>query len=1275
MRHRAPSKFTMGRVARHRAWAGIPIRLISAVALAALGLVMPSSPVTAAPPVCDAGAFAAEFNAAPDGSTTALCGDLTIVASDNLPLVVATGKVVTLDLAGYTLNVTGPNDHAGIQASDGSALTITDSSAPSTGKLVATGGDDGAGIGGVEVPNATGGDITIDGGTVVANGGDGAAGIGGGFSGGAGTITINGGTVTATGHASCNHNGFDDCAGAGIGGGYNGKSGVITINGGTVVATGQGVSAGIGGGGASGGSNDGKILITGGDVTAVGGNDLLFSGAGIGSAGGRTAGPVTITGGTVHATGGGGTEAGSAGAGIGTGAAGGGPNEPITISGGEVTATGGATAGGAGGSAGIGGGGCSVGATVTITGTSTTVTAVGKEGGAGIGGGGCSVNETLGIGGALTVGTGASVKVSSGGGNAIGNGADSTGFGSFANSGVVTVATPLTIPAGTTVTNDGTITLEDTLANSGTINGVGTLGGTATIDNAGAIWHTIVVGSGLTVHDHHYQLLFDPNGGEADWGADQTPFAFVDGPTLAEVGRTIGDLPTAHRPGYDLTGWFDNANGTGNPITDTTTLSTQSSTGGPVLVVLHAGWTQHAPVSLYAYPHGAATQPSSCSKVTDLADACTLGQALGLANTGDTVILEADPGTGSAATFTTGTGWTVPHESLTIKPDAGVSATLDGQRVAPYLLSFTGTGTLTVIGLRIVNSVGAPDVLGPGGGGIVNRGGDLRVSDSVFDGNTATATSQSGVIGGGIVNLPSTDGLRPNGPVTVSDSTFTANTTTGSAGASLAFGGGLISLGNVTGGIVVSGSTFAGNDATGGGVLTVGGGIVTTNLQLATEGSISVSTSTFAGNRTIGSNVVGGAIVNSSRAWVVATTFSGNSVSGDSPQYGGAIVSTGPVTIAGSLIAGGGVACRAAPSGVVAGSFIDAGFNISDDATCGFTDSTSVNDAAHLAELLDALGDNGGPTNTVAPKPGSPAVGMIPAGSVATVDGAQKNLCPTTDQRGVASPAGTACNAGSVQTVVGAPLAVTSRTLPDGVAGTDYGTAALAAVGGTEPYTWSLTVGALPDGLQLSADGKITGTPTKAGTFTFAVQVMDKTELVASQTLSIVVEPVEPELVVVTQELPDGTVGAGYRQALTATGAADGVYHWTVTVGSLPPGLTLSDDGVISGTPSAAGTFAFTVSVNDPAIAELSIVVKPAAATSGSPSTTQPSKTTSSPTTTLPSTTPPPVTGSTTPPAGTGLPATGVSGMLLPLGIGGLVLLVAGGLALVIAARRRRTDR
>jgi hypothetical protein len=90
--------------------------------------------------------------------------------------------------------------------------------------------------------------------------------------------------------------------------------------------------------------------------------------------------------------------------------------------------------------------------------------------------------------------------------------------------------------------------------------------------------------------------------------------------------------------------------------------------------------------------------------------------------------------------------------------------------------------------------------------------------------------------------------------------------------------------------------------------------------------------------------------------------------------------------------------------------------------------------------------------------------------------------------------------------VTAGPLVLlTTGDLTSGQVNVDY-TYTLLAGGGSQPYTWSITSGALPTGLTLNAaTGAITGKPTAAGTFTFTAQVRDAVNSVASSQLRIII--------------------------------------------------------------------------------------------------------------------------------------------------------------------------
>ena len=152
---------------------------------------------------------------------------------------------------------------------------------------------------------------------------------------------------------------------------------------------------------------------------------------------------------------------------------------------------------------------------------------------------------------------------------------------------------------------------------------------------------------------------------------------------------------------------------------------------------------------------------------------------------------------------------------------------------------------------------------------------------------------------------------------------------------------------------------------------------------------------------------------------------------------------------------------------------------------------------------------------------------------------------------------------------------------PTGEVSAGY-TTTLTAAGGTGPYTWAVTSGgALPTGLALNATtGVVSGTPTATGFSTFTVSATDANAQVATQTASIYVAP-QPVLAY-PGTLQNADTGAAYSYPL-GVNPGTGPYVWSVSVGSLPTGLTLDPaTGVISGTPTVAvASKVFTVRVVD----------------------------------------------------------------------------------------------
>ena len=192
-------------------------------------------------------------------------------------------------------------------------------------------------------------------------------------------------------------------------------------------------------------------------------------------------------------------------------------------------------------------------------------------------------------------------------------------------------------------------------------------------------------------------------------------------------------------------------------------------------------------------------------------------------------------------------------------------------------------------------------------------------------------------------------------------------------------------------------------------------------------------------------------------------------------------------------------------------------------------------------------------------------------------------------------------------------LTITTSSLPSATQGTAYSNA-VAASGGTAPFTWSISPASapLPSGLTISPNsGLISGTPTASGTTNLIVTVVDAGSPAQTKSvpLSLVVAGQSASALTISASLPAGTVSTAYSSPMSATGGTP-AYTWSITAGSLPAGLTLAaTTGIISGTPSTSGTSNFTASVSDNGspvqtkTAQTSIVVAAAAQSSG-PGTT-----------------------------------------------------------------------
>jgi hypothetical protein len=158
----------------------------------------------------------------------------------------------------------------------------------------------------------------------------------------------------------------------------------------------------------------------------------------------------------------------------------------------------------------------------------------------------------------------------------------------------------------------------------------------------------------------------------------------------------------------------------------------------------------------------------------------------------------------------------------------------------------------------------------------------------------------------------------------------------------------------------------------------------------------------------------------------------------------------------------------------------------------------------------------------------------------------------------------------------------------------------LIALRGCDVYRWEIVNGALPPGLSMSSSGLVSGTPTAAGQTIPWVWVHDLTAseggpswcggdnhserqfvftVVGGGGAPTPAPPPQPALQITTSGLASATAGTAYAATLSASGG--GSITWTLSAGSLPAGVTLGSNGVLSGTPAGAGQYTFTVRVAD----------------------------------------------------------------------------------------------
>jgi hypothetical protein len=158
-------------------------------------------------------------------------------------------------------------------------------------------------------------------------------------------------------------------------------------------------------------------------------------------------------------------------------------------------------------------------------------------------------------------------------------------------------------------------------------------------------------------------------------------------------------------------------------------------------------------------------------------------------------------------------------------------------------------------------------------------------------------------------------------------------------------------------------------------------------------------------------------------------------------------------------------------------------------------------------------------------------------------------------------------------------LAITASSPPSGTAGVAYAGYTFAASGGTPPLSWTES-GSLPPGLAFNASGRLSGNPTTAGTYAFSVRVSDSSVPPLTANTSVGLKINDSAIVIAPATPPTGTATYPYPGfTFTASGGSP-PYTWQSS-GTVPPGLRVGSDGTVSGTPTQAGSFSFSVTASD----------------------------------------------------------------------------------------------
>ena len=515
-----------------------------------------------------------------------------------------------------------------------------------------------------------------------------------------------------------------------------------------------------------------------------------------------------------------------------------------------------------------------------------------------------------------------------------------SGGGIFNNDGTLTVTNSTVsgnyAPSGGGILNDGTLMVSNSTisGNSANDSGGGGIynGGELTVINSTISGNsTIGGGEGGGIYSGGTLTVSNSifSGDTATGGGG----IFNNGGTLTVSASVLASTDTCSGSGCPINGSNGNVVGVSS-----VNLLPLGNFGGPTQTMLPLpGSPAICAGSDALVPVGVTTDQRGFPLIASCVDA-------GAVQSNYQTVTTANDVTDPSPDCTSGTGSTCSlRDAMNIVNSAGhadivLAPGLDGRTIKL-------SSTLPVI-------TGQMSLVGPGANNLTVSGANSTGVGTIFTvtsvaylyGLTVANGNAGGGTGGGIFNV---------GTLTVSNSTISGN--------SAAEGGGIFNVGTLT----VSNSTISGNSATEGGGIYHSGGALT------------VANSTISGDN---ATLFGGGIFSGGTLTVANSTISGNSVS---VTGGGGILNEGTLTVSNSIVAGNSVTGPTGTYADIDGSYTDNGGN----QASGSSSPTST-----ITIKLAPLGKYGGPTQTMVPLPGSPAICTGLAANIATG--------VTTDQRG-----------------------------------------------------------------------------------------------------------------------------------------------------------------------------------------------------------------------------------------------------------------------------------